>query len=47
MYAKLVQLPYRSEWSRYWNFGGHAQAMSPLFGKNVIAPMIAKAIAGA
>jgi hypothetical protein len=44
LYSKLVQLPYRSEWARYWNFGGHAQAMSPAFGKKVIAPMIIQAI---
>jgi hypothetical protein len=43
-YAKLIQLPYRSEWIRYLNFGGHAQAMSPVFGKYVIAPMIVRAI---
>jgi hypothetical protein len=44
LYGKLVQLPYRSEWARYWNFGGHAQAMSPPFGKSIIAPMIVRAI---
>jgi len=45
-YAKLIQLPYRSEWVRYLNFGGHSQAMSPAFGKYVIAPMIVRAITG-
>ena len=39
-YVKLVQVPYKSEWIRYWNFGGHAEAMSPSFGKHVIAPLL-------
>jgi pimeloyl-ACP methyl ester carboxylesterase len=40
-YAKVIQVPYRSSWWRYLNFGGHAESMSPSFGKNVIAPLIA------
>lgn len=41
-YAKLVQVPYRSDWWRYWNFGGHGGAMTPAFAKHVIAPLIAR-----
>jgi hypothetical protein len=41
-YAKLVQIPHRSSWARYWNFGGHGGAMSPAFAKYVIAPLIAR-----
>jgi hypothetical protein len=41
-YAKLVQVPHRSAWAKYWNFGGHGGAMSPAFAKHVIAPLIAR-----
>lgn len=39
-YAKLVQLPYRSEWMRYANIGDHIGPMSFRFARDVIAPMM-------
>jgi hypothetical protein len=41
-YAKLAQIHHQSAWSKYWNFGGHGGAMSPMFAKYVIAPLIAR-----
>jgi pimeloyl-ACP methyl ester carboxylesterase len=39
-YSKLQTLPYRTDWLRYGNIGGHATAMSPFFGQDVIAPLV-------
>jgi hypothetical protein len=47
LYAtKLMAMPYRTEWRRYWNFGGHAHAMSPSFARHVIAPIVARGDSG-
>lgn len=40
-YAKLRTLPYRLAWLKYGNIGGHATAMSPYFGRDFIAPLVA------
>jgi pimeloyl-ACP methyl ester carboxylesterase len=39
-YAKLVELPYRSEWMRHDNIGDHIGAMGRTFAAKVIAPML-------
>jgi hypothetical protein len=39
--ARLVHVPYQPAWRRYLNFGGHAEALSPSFGRHVIAPLVA------
>jgi hypothetical protein len=39
-YAKLRSLPYQRDWLRYGNIGGHATALSPFFGENVVAPLV-------
>jgi len=39
-YAKLRSLPYQRDWLRYGNIGGHATALSPFFGEDVVAPLV-------
>jgi hypothetical protein len=39
-YKKLVQLPYETDWIKYFNFGGHGGAMSPSFARHFLSPML-------
>ncbi|HMB96557.1 MAG TPA: hypothetical protein VKK61_11005 [Tepidisphaeraceae bacterium] len=39
-YAKLVQIPYNSDWTRFGNAGDHIGAMMRPFAKNIISPIL-------
>ena len=41
-YAKLVQIPYQSEWIKLGNIGDHIGGMSRPFARGVIAPLLAR-----
>lgn len=41
-YQKLVQIPYNPDWMKYWDFGGHTGAMSALFARHVVAPLLVR-----
>ena len=39
-YAKLIQIPYRSEWLRLGNVGDHIGATMRPFARRIIAPLL-------
>lgn len=39
-YAKLTNIPYDPDWSQYHNLGDHVGAMSRLFSRQVITPVL-------
>jgi hypothetical protein len=40
-YRKLVEIPYRSDWIKYGDYGGHAGPLGRKFAKEILGPILA------
>lgn len=43
-YEKVTTMPWRLEWAAHGNFGGHVGGVSPLFARDVLAPVLCSEI---
>jgi pimeloyl-ACP methyl ester carboxylesterase len=43
-YEKVTTMPWRLQWAIYGDFGGHVGAVSPLFARDVLAPILLQEI---